>query len=370
MVSAQDNQDHSMGTVKRIDHLRQEYLEKYSPVKSRVETARERLREAVGPNRNRKFVGGKENLGGGGLFSREDKVSKEELNAPPLFEGQPSIRRPLVYYHQRDSLGSYLEKALYKTYVAKGGKEAETWVPCWTPGVECERSLPRPRGEMARVRVIAAHLPFGVIDTHIGRIEGLDFATLWNKEFDDLSYQCLTTIRHPVDRLEACARRYFPNRNFETATFDEVYGLLTSTAGASSAGVSCLAEPVRIFSSSLAEDDINGVATDPEAIRSELLAEWAMENMNKCVTLVTDSPDEARELLHHVVPWLSEVRFIDKDMSASMWPADVRLELEQTLARNEMEVYAFAKNLMARQLERYRQSSSSSHELPDFDIGF
>jgi len=287
---------------------------------------------------------------------------------------RPKRESPLVFYHQRKAGGSTLRYALYHSFILNShGTARETWMPCHTPGVDCDRYFPNADTELRDVVLVGGHIPFGALDDHVNRYRSKARERPYN-DTQTMSYTCLTNIRHPIDRIESCVMYRFKETGRELlreTDYDRVATFLTTHLD--SKGATCLAEPMRIMSSSLSEVDINRVATQPHDKKSVYLTLMTVENLQKCWISVLERQVESRALLRKVLPWISPISLRKKFKNSKHskqnihWPNHLRARLEETLALREMEVYRNASAIFDQQLKRLGVDPTDRPDLDDID---
>ena len=132
---------------------------------------------------------------------------------------------------------------------------------------------------------------------------------------EDHEYACLTTFRHPVERVVSCLFYRFPERtrNISLASMgtDAFKSLLLNTDHDNN--VSCNNEGLFLLTRTASTPKLNALVNKVE--EANLVVKEAIKNLRKCVILISGSGDHEgpglrawnAQVLDHWFPWLGEV---------------------------------------------------------------
>ena len=266
----------------------------------------------------------------------------------PQVQLKPTVDRPFIYIHQRKCGGSSVRDAVFGGAAALG-LNASTFIPCYQD-VPCETVEPPPAMK-STAAVFAGHFNW------------------YSVVSDDRDFACLTTFRHPVNRVNSCLSFLFhftrqPVDLVANMTREQFKHMLLLTHHGNN---SCNNEALYMLSGVKHAATLDFLAHSFHAAEGALLQ--AISNVAKCTVLMSDEPSmpgapnahgdlsawNAR-IMRHWFPWVDEVRQLNGNVHPRI-PAHL-VPVIHELNWPEMQVYTAA-------LRQYNLQQQALEELPE-----
>ena len=265
----------------------------------------------------------------------------------PEVQLKPSVERPFIYIHQRKCGGSSVRDAIFSGAAALGLNDS-IFIPCYQD-VPCLTSEPDPAIQSTRA-VFAGHFNwYTVVPDHS------DFA-------------CLTTFRHPVNRVNSCVSmlRHFMRKPVDLVTNMTGEQFRQLLIGTHHGNASCNNEALFMLSGVPHAATLDFLAHSFYA--AEGVIQQAIRNMARCTVLMSDetsvpgAPNPHSNLsawnarmMRHWFPWVGSTPQLNVNVHPRI-PARL-VPLIHELNWPEMQVYTAA-------LRQYRLQQQALAELP------
>ena len=267
----------------------------------------------------------------------------------PQVQLRPTVDRPFIYIHQRKCGGSSVRDAVFSGAAALGLNDS-TFIPCYQ-GVECMTMEPD-MAAMSTATVLAGHFNWYTVIP------------------DDKDFACLTTFRHPVNRVVSCLnylfRSYWEPVNLVANMTEEHFRhtlLLTHHAF----NASCNNEALYMLSGIKHAATLDFMAHSFHAAEGAILQ--ATSNVARCTVLMSEEPAVPgapsahgdlgawnKRIMRHWFPWVGEIRQLNVNAHPRL-PAHL-VPVVHELNWPEMQVYTAA-------LRQYKLQQQALEELPE-----
>ena len=260
-----------------------------------------------------------------------------------------------VYYHQRRTGGTPLSQAIQRSFQKIGGDKKRSWIGS---SLSPNPRTPQPE-ELIEKQLIVGHVDVETIDSHMLRMKDKGIG---------IHYSCISSWRHPVDRLRSCIASQFGGsaesmvRLLETE-YDTLVSFLVNNTDAS--GKTCLSEPFRILSGVPQEPVLLQTALQPDLPSSRLVVQKTMQSTNRCTpVMLLEDPELAKRLLLVEMPWL-DMSFMRNPPSSRRidFKGAMKERLIMGILRSEMEVYEYAVLVARKKIKEHSRKSVKEDEM-------
>ena len=282
------------------------------------------------------------------------QIAECSTAALPDVQLKPTVDRPFIYIHQRKCGGSSMRDAVFAGATALG-LNSSTFIPCYQD-VPCLTSEPDPAAVSTRA-VFAGHFNWYTV------VPG------------DRDFACLTTFRHPVNRVDSCVSmlRHFMRKPVDLVanmTGEQFRQLLRNTHHGNA---SCNNEALFMLSGVQHAATLDFLAHSFHAAEPMILQ--AISNMARCTVLMIDEPSVPgapaphsnlsawnAHMMRHWFPWVKDVPQLHVNMHPR-FPAHL-VPIVHELNWPEMKIYTAA-------LRQYKaQQQALPKELPGVGVQY